>query len=211
MIERVSYQLGLGLDIEERVDDGDGWVSGDEARLRELEALRLFEGGEEKPVWYEEYEALVYGGWPKRAAMYIAWASCPKKGRWPKTLDELASLMGLRSPRVIHQWRQRNPEIERQVSVMQAAPLFKHRADAIQALVESASDPDYRHAPDRRTLFTMTGDLEDTINVRRSGSRNDLSQMSDAELAELAGALKTLPPGPLSVNDEGELDGDGDE
>lgn len=188
MIEKPSLQLPLeGLELEQPQDDA-GWVSLEEARLRELEAQRLFEDGA-RPEWYEEYEGLVQAKWPFRVAMYIAWAASPREGRRPGSLQELANMMGLTSPRAIHTWRAKNPAIDQQVGLMQAAPLFKHRADAIQALADSASNPDYRHAPDRRTFFMMTGDLEENINLRRSGARNDLGQMSDAELAELASSL----------------------
>lgn len=205
-IERPVYQLAFELDLTpgpaaeysgpDRGGETDGWVSPEEAGQREAEARTRFEGGE-KPEWYEEYEKLIHGGWPFRAAMYIAWAASPRKGRWPENLGSLASVMGLLSPRAIHTWRARNPEIDRQVAVMQAAPLFKARADAFAALVDSASDPDYRHAPDRRTYFMMTGDLEENVNVRRSGAKDDLANMTDAELAEMAAGLGiNLTPGP---------------
>ncbi len=189
-IDKPSYQMVFDLNLETAQEDTQqSWVSPEEAALREAEARTHFEFGE-KPAWYEEYERLIYGNWPFRVAMYIAWAASPRESRYPIDLSGLASLMGLKSTRAIHVWRARNPEIDRQVTALQAAPLFKHRADAIAALVDSASDPDYRHAPDRRTFFTMTGDLDENVNFKMAGAKNDLSQMTDSELAALAAALK---------------------
>lgn len=154
-----------------------------------LEGARLaFLALPEKPEWFGEYEELIEAGWGHRVSVYIAWASTPKKRRMPKTMGEVASLLGLNSPRQIYQWRKENPVIDETVTLMQAAPLFAHRADVIRALVESASTDDYKNAPDRRIFFNLTGDLdESTLKVKRAAT--DLSDLSDEELAALEAEL----------------------
>jgi hypothetical protein len=106
-VKRPTYQLALKLDLPE--PEGTAWVSQQEAALREEMARKDFDASADRPVWYDDYAELMRGGWPFRVAMYIAWASTPRKGRQPETLDELASQMGLESPRAIHTWRAKNP------------------------------------------------------------------------------------------------------
>ena len=176
-VKPLSYQLGFSLDLPEPEDEG--WVNPQEAALRLEMAKKMFEGQEEKPSWYEDYEQLLLGGWPFRVAVYIAWASMPTHNKQPKTVAELAPMIGLRSPRAIYTWRQRNKAIEEQISILQAAPLFKHRADAFDALNKSASDPDHRHNPDRRLLFQLTGDINDdggAVQVNVGVSGDDLAK-----------------------------------
>jgi hypothetical protein len=185
VIEKGSYQLGFELDLP----DDDDSAGGPDARLLLETARSAFEEKQEKPDWFEEYEALIRGGWPFRVAMYIAWAASPKNGRRPDTIHELANLMGLTSPRAIYTWRSRNQAIDAQVAILQAAPLFKHRADVIQALVDSASTDSYRNNPDRRLFFQLTGELSEDVNLNVSGAKQDLRNLSDEELAILAGHL----------------------
>lgn len=206
-VERPDYQLRLELMLPEE-EGQDKFISPEEARLREETARKLFEGEARRPEWYEEYEALRAGGWPFRVAMYIAWAAMPKRRRYPKSLDELASLMGLRSTRAIYMWRQRNPAIDVQVTMAQNALFFPARADVVDALIESASNTDYRHAPDRRTYFQLTGDLADEVNlkVQQEGGER-LKGMSDEQLAALDTILRgESPPAPLSKGGEETVD-----
>lgn len=179
-------QLAL-LDMEPETEAE--WETPEQVRERLKAAHLAFLQMEPKPEWMEEYEELIEAGWGHKVAVYIAWASCPKGKRTPRTIGEVAGLLGLNSPRVIYQWRKENPVIDETVTLMQAAPLFQHRADVIGALVEAASNGDYKYAPDRRTYFNLTGDLVEGIELRVKPKVDDLSGLSDEELAVLEGSL----------------------
>lgn len=162
-----------------------------------LAALRIrglsMSNDEEKKrayAWLEVFERLLDSGWPWRIAAYISWASSPRLTRMPKTQEELAKdVLGLTSDRVIATWRAKNPNIDRVISIMQAAPLLEHRADVFKALAMSASMEDHRSNPDRKLFLEITGDYTPKakldIDDKRKGGE-DLSGLSDAELADLA-------------------------
>lgn len=194
-------QLSLNLDVEEPASASD-FVSPDEARLRSELARNVLaekqkatqEDGANNPVsdWTEDYLHLRESGWPWRVAAYIAWASSPKRGRWPENVEALAGeVLGLSSPRVIYTWRKKNPGIDELVALMQAAPLLEHRADVIGALVASASDPDHRSNPDRKLYLELTGDYvpRAKVDLTDESRTADLSQLSDEELDKLSGKL----------------------
>lgn len=180
-------QLAL-IDLAVETEDGGRETEG-EIQTR-LESARLvFLRIEPKPLWFGEYEELIEAGWGHRVAVYIAWASCPKGKRTPKTIQDVAGLLGLNSPRQVYKWRKENPVIDETVTLMQARPLFEHRADVIDALVMAAGTADYKYAPDRRTFFNLTGDLVEGLEVRVKPKLDDLSGLSDEELAILEGSL----------------------
>lgn len=187
-------QLALGLELDAEAAQG-RLVTPDEARRRSEAAKRALEATGRKvdhPGWYGQYQHLLDEGWPWRVACYIAWAASPKRDRWPETQAELATeILGLTSPRQIHTWRKKYPEIDEVISVLQAAPMLERRADAIAALVESASNPDHRSNPDRRLYFEMTGDYipRQKVEVRRD-EVEDLSELSEEELARMARSLR---------------------
>ena len=88
------------------------------------------------------------------------------KGRWPETQEELATeVLGLKTARTIRKWREKNPNLDDQVALFQAAPLFRHRRDVFDALITSASDKDYRSAGDRKTFFQLTKDLQEEMRL----------------------------------------------
>jgi hypothetical protein len=180
-MEKLDYQLRLDLDLE--VEAEAGHISDAEARIRAEVARGAFDGRESRPEWYEEYVKLLEGGWPWRVACYMAWASSPKKGRWPETAEKLASeVLGLSGPRVIYQWRKRNPAIDETTMMLQAAPLFQHRADIMKALIESATTEGYRGFHDRRLALEMLGDYTPRSELKVGRSAKGLEGMSDAEL-----------------------------
>lgn len=182
-ITKPNYQLALPLDLPEA---DEGFITPEEAARREEQARLFFEGQNEKPEWFGEYLALIRGGWPFRVALYIAWAASPRKGRRPENLEELASLMGLKSPRAIYTWKARNPAIEEQIAMMQAAPIFQHRADLFKAALNVALGDDYKGHNDRKMLFEMTGDYVRRSEIKGTlGKARAITEMSDDELAEL--------------------------
>lgn len=207
-------QLALGLNLEE-ADRGDtGFVSPEEARRRSRVAFQGINSlaSEDGAGWIERYRDLLNAGWPWRVACYIAWASSPRIGRWPGTQQELASeVLGLTSDRVIATWRKKNATIDQLIAEWQALPLLEHRADVFAALAKSASDPDHRHNPDRKVYLEMTGDYtpRQQVDVRKTDDSLDLSNLSDAELNDIArqasGALGRKDPGLKSgASEEGE-------
>lgn len=136
--------------------------------------------------WFESYTALRRDGWTWRLAAYIAWASCPVKGRWPATVAELATnVLGLRSDRVIRKWRVKRPEIDERVGMLQVEPLLKHRADVIAALIEVAETPDPKAHQDRRLYFEMTGDYKPRQRLDVGMTDEELDGAIEAELERL--------------------------
>lgn len=211
-------QLALGLELEEepKAQGGEpGWVDPAEAHMRSELARKAEESRQkakidaaasgEKPGavsdWSEDYLRLRDNGWPWRVSAYISWAASPKRDRWPKSVEDLATeVLGLTSARVIYTWRKKNKAIDEVVSLMQAAPLLEHRRDVIQALITAASDPDHRSNPDRKLLFEMTGDYipRQRNEEGKSGEPiRDLSEISEEE-------LDMMSPGSMLTDDEGE-------
>jgi hypothetical protein len=180
-------QMALDLVIEEEpvAQTGNVPPTLEEARLRSEAARQLLEDGSGR--WMEDYSSLREAGWPWRVAAYIAWASSPKIGREPKTLADLANVLGLTSPRTIHHWRETNPAINEVIATLQAAPLMEHRRDVFDALVRSASDGDHRSNPDRKLFLEITGDYVPRAKVEVGrGDPKDLSSLSEDELDLLA-------------------------
>ena len=202
-----ELQLQFDLDLDELSDDAqERAIAPDEARLISEAARVQFEGAGAE--WQREYVQLREHGWPWRVAAYIAWASSPKERRKPKTVAELATqVLGLQGPRVIYTWRHKYPSLDAVVAMMQAKPLFEHRRDVFDALVDVASQADYKGHNDRKLFFQMTGDFvpQSQLDLKRSGKGNDLSELSDDELAALAG-----DPSP-SLSPDGEREQEDDE
>ena len=208
--QRPEYyqQLAMDLDIDEETSPTAGPVAPEEAKRRSEAArtqLELQQG--EVPAWMEEYLQLREAGWPWRVAAYIAWAASPRKKRFPKTQQLLATeVLGLNSDRVIGTWRSKNPAIDECVALLQAAPLLQHRRDILEALIASASDPSYRNHQDRKMALSMLGDYvpRSRLDVHKPGDPEDLSELSDAELDMMAGRFTR------QVEDEEAEDADGE-
>jgi hypothetical protein len=192
-----EMQLGFDLDLDELAEDAEERaISPEEARLISEAARQAFESQpallEEDGGWKREYVRLREQGWPWRIACYIAWAASPRQGRWPETLSKLATdVLGLRGPRTIHTWRKKHPSLDAVVAMLQAAPLFEHRRDVINALIQMATTPDYKAFNDRKLFLEMIGDYvpKSQLSLKNSGKANDLSELSDAELDLLAGEI----------------------
>lgn len=209
MIEEIKLrgeyfeQLGLNLNIEEA--EADAGIPAEEkqkrselardALLLKFKEFKCSTGqdsscDEKIPLisWRDDYETIVTAGWPWRVAAYIAWASSPRKFRWPKTQEELATeVLGLTSDRVISQWRKKNESIDEMISLLQSAPLLKHRRDIYEALAESASNSDHRSNPDRKLALEVLGDYvpHSKIDLRRD-KVEDLSDLTEDELEKIA-------------------------
>ena len=213
-LEKPIYQLQMELEgIEEAVQDER--VSS-EAALAALSALKvkepnIFQGADGKtvvmgerevaPRWMELYKRLVEGGWKWRVAVYIAWAAQPKKYRWPLTQDELAiSCLGLTSDRAIATWRKKNATIDETISMLQGAIIFDALPDALNAMVEVASETDYKGHQDRKLMFEMAGVYTPSSKITAEMAKrlinstpDDLEDLSDEELRriqEMAGTAR---------------------
>ena len=200
-LDRPVYQLQMPLEgIEEAIPQADERLS-NEAALAALSALRIKirndEGKEIEttPRWMELYKRLVEGGWKWRVAVYIAWASQPKKYRWPDTQEELATkCLGLNSDRAIATWRKKNPAVDETISMLQGSIIFDALPDAFDAMVEVATTADYKGHQDRKLMFEMSGAYTPSSKitaemVKRLGKGNmDASDLSDEDLREIASA-----------------------
>lgn len=196
---------GFGLEDDVQLEAEARQISAEEARQISETARQMFEQGaqvlgknEEGEVefattWYGEYLMLREWCWPWRVATYIAWAASPKRGREPRTLNELADkVLGLTSPRAVHMWREKNPTIDAVVSMMQAQPMLEHRRDVIEALIKSATGGDYKSHSDRKLFLEMTGDYVPRVKIdERIGKALDLSELSDEEL-DARGAKRVI-------------------
>jgi hypothetical protein len=119
--------------------------------------------------WYTDFLELRGYGLDWRKAMAVAWKASPGRNREPATQAGLASMMGLKSDRTIREWFEKQPDLDELVSTFQASPLFQHRRDVIQALVDSASNPAPTNSADRKLFFQLTGDLEEKSQQRLVG------------------------------------------
>jgi hypothetical protein len=224
--------------------DGNGLLSVSDVRAREIMFRKLLNDSgkvaieEELPSWADVYQNLLTAGVRPRVAAFVAWATMPKKYRWPDTQEKLATdVLGLTSDRAIATWRKRFPEIDMMISELQAEAMLEYRPGAFRALGEMASELTYRTAADRRLFFEMTNDYTPKQKVTTDDGRgvgrkmlDQLKKRSTAELLELLGddalelvkeleeaadptpsVLRTSPP-----NDEekerhlGEKDSDGE-
>lgn len=150
---------------------------------------------EQIPSWADLYQQLINAGVRGRVAAYIAWATMPKKYRYPETQEKLATeFLGLTSDRAIATWRKRFPEIDMMVSELQAEAMLEFRPGAFHALGTVAADPTYRANPDRRLFFEITGDYTPRQKITSDDGKGvgrkvlgELKKKSTAELLELLG------------------------
>ena len=171
--QRPEYYQQLAMDLqieEEEPSPAAGPVPPEEAKRRSETArqqLELTEG--EVPAWMEEYLQLREAGWPWRVAAYIAWAASPRKNRYPKTQQLLATeVLGLNSDRVIGTWRSKNPAIDECVALLQAAPLLQHRRDVYRRADRERDRPELQEPPGPQLMLEMMGDYVPRCAVGRA-------------------------------------------
>lgn len=160
-----------------------------------LVADKKIEETDEIPSWAEMYQQLLNANIRPRVAAFIAWATMPKKYRYPETQDKLATeVLGLTSDRAIATWRKKYPEIDMMISALQAEALLEYRPGAFHALGMVAADPSYRANPDRRLLFEMTKDYTPRIKSEVSEGAgvghkllDKLKKLPTAQLIEALG------------------------
>lgn len=204
-LDKPVYQLPLGFDlvgIDEDAKQDERLTS--EAALAALSALRINvkdEAGKDMqiaPRWMDLYKRLLEGGWKWRVAVYIAWASQPKKYRVPTTQEELATkCLGLNSDRAIATWRKKNPTIDETISMLQGSIIFDALPDALNAMVEVATEPDYKGHADRKLMFEMaqiytpSSKITAELAKKLGKSKEDVTDLSDDDLREIAALANT--------------------
>jgi hypothetical protein len=210
----------------QNAEDAEGsLLSAADVRARELLFLTTLRergkvmDGEEIPSWAELYQQLINAGVRGRIAAYIAWATMPKKYRFPETQEKLAvEVLGLTSDRAIATWRKKYPEIDMMVSELQAEAMLEYRPGAFHALGTVASDPSYRANPDRRLFFEMTRDYTPRQKIEGDGNTTvghkllgQLKKLSTAQLLETLGSdglelMKELEDELSDVAEDGKAD-----
>ncbi|HJW90252.1 MAG TPA: hypothetical protein VJ436_06395 [Anaerolineales bacterium] len=174
------------------------------------EAYALLLERKSKPAWWQDYLELRAGGLDWRKAAYVAWASSPTRGRWPKTLEQLAAdVLGLRSDRTIRKWKENNTELEDMIATVQIAPMLRHRRDVIDALVAVAKLKKPEGHRDRRLFLEMTGDYKPRGALALTGEDGgpieiDLEMDYRRDMAELAAILMAARAGE-GVEKEGQV------
>ena len=215
--------FGIGLQNAEEAD-GKELLSVADIRARELlftstlKATGKIEADEEIPSWADVYNQLLNANVRPRIAAYVAWATMPKKYRWPETQDKLAvEVLGLTSDRVIATWRKKYPEIDMMISELQAEAMLEYRPGAFHALGTVASDPSYRANPDRRLFFEMTKDYTPRQKIEGDDGKGvghkvlgQLKKLSTAQLIEALGpeALQIVKELEEELDEQAQEDGE---
>lgn len=121
-------------------------------------------------------------GFEWRKALYIAWARLPRDARWPKTLHEVASVMGLRSDRPIRVWRSKNPEIDRLITEEMLRRVGDRTAEVLAALADLASRPDYKSTRAMELYLRVHGIYtpEQTVHGEITGPQFYLPETEDS-------------------------------
>ena len=173
-----------------------------DVRAREVMFIRTLKDSgkitddEQIPSWADVYQQLLNAGVRGRIAAYIAWATMPKKYRFPETQEKLAiEFLGLTSDRAIATWRRKYPEIDMMISTLQAEAMLEFRPGAFHALGTVASDPSYRANADRRLFFEMTRDYTPRQKIEGDEGKGvghkllgQLKKLSTVQLIETLGS-----------------------
>lgn len=163
--------------------------------------------GHPPPAWLELYDALLEergpdgkARWDWRKALFIAWSCVPRAQREPKTVQELANMLGVR-PSTVRKWRSQDPEITERISAAPRRMLLEHVADVYAALVEVATTPDPRAFQDRRLFLELAGDYKPSAAVSLDGRMDldgqmdvthDISKLTEDQLRDLAAIAEAL-------------------
>jgi hypothetical protein len=160
--------------------------------LRQERAPAL--GADGQPRFNERGEMLTRRRWDWRKALFIAWACVPKAQREPKTIEELASLLGLSSTGTIRNWRRNDPGLTERITALPKELLLNHVADVYDALVKVAKLPDPKAFNDRRLFLELAEQYTPKGTVAVSGPGggsvpvdvvHGLGDLSDEELDAL--------------------------
>jgi hypothetical protein len=166
------------------------------------EERRLFEHMLDDIPFGADYLALLDEGWYWRDAAYIAWMGLPKRHRAPATKQELADMLGI-TIRALNNRIQRNPAIRIRGAKQVATVLFDRVDEVVEALVESASDPNYKNHPDRKLYLEMTGTYKPKLGLGLEDNRREPGDMADLSEADLL-RMARIGDGEGGADDAGE-------
>lgn len=135
----------------------------------------------------DPFRELCAQGWDWRKALYVAWAKLPIRGRWPRTQEELAEVLGLRSARTIRKWRERNPGIDFLVSQARAGVITERTVEVLNKSFEVATAEGYKGFNDRKMLLEIDGVYrqKQDISVTTPVNADDMARKQEAAAAEI--------------------------
>ena len=181
--------------FEDLVSDEEG-ISYEEAQQISQDALAEFEQAlDDRPECgplRDLFLELLEQGWGWRKALYVAWAQLPLAVRWPRTQEELAIVMGLRSSRTIRKWRERNPGIDllvkRAMGTRAASRVSELTANILSRTYQVGMLNDYKGHKDRRLWLEADGLLKQQVDVTLTSgvSADEMAALQDRAREEAA-------------------------
>lgn len=164
----------------------EGVFEAEERRRRGLfAALELqFEGMEDGPM-RDAWGMLLAEGWDADKGLVMAWRAVPRAYREPKTILEVAGLLGV-SDRTIRKWFYNNPHMEARLKKIQFQYVLDRIPEAMEAMAEVAAQVDPRAHPDRKTMLAMAGYVVGRTVEERRESGGEIEEMDNEELRALA-------------------------
>lgn len=171
-------------------------ISYEEAQALSRDALEEFEQAlDNRPECgplRDPFLEMLEQGWGWRKALYIAWAQLPLAVRWPRTQDELAVIMGLRSARTIRKWREKNPGIDllvkRAMGARAAGRVSELTANILSRTYQVGMIHDYKGHKDRRLWLEADGLLKQQVDVTLTSavSADEMAALQDQAREEAA-------------------------
>jgi len=137
--------------------------------------------------WRNEFMALLDEGWGWRDAAFIAWYATPRNERQPENQEEFCNLIGI-STRGMSERRRRNPAINVRAAKLTAQRALEHIDGVMNALVESAQNPSYKHHPDRKLFLELANVYtpRQELDLGLQKQSDDFSHLADDELQRMA-------------------------
>jgi len=143
-----------------------------------------------------DYLAIMEEGWYWRDAAYIAWKAMPRELRQPKTEEEFCQAVGI-SRRAMADRRNRNAAIDIRAAKSSVRRVVENVDEIVGALIESATNSNYKHHPDRKLALEMAGVYQPKqgLVLERGGTDGDMSDLDEDELRRRASLKAGQPDG----------------
>ena len=149
--------------------------------------LRLFEQVVGEMPFADIYASLNADGYSWRQSAVIAWLAMPKSERAPATKRELGDMLGCSGTTIAKLVKAEATQL--QLVRLTTSSLLQHMASVNDALIQSASDPNYKNNQDRKTYYQLTGVLQDKHEIIVKPTDNvAMQQKSESELLAMAQA-----------------------
>lgn len=144
-------------------------------------ARRLFTAVVGDLPFSDIYADLLASGFTFREAAVIAWLSMGISNRVPSTQKELAAALGC-SPAIISKIK-RSEKAQLQLMKLTTASLISHAAEVDAALVEVATNPDYKSVRAMELFYKRIGAIQDKHEITMTPMEDiAMSNMTDDEL-----------------------------